>query len=139
MSEGKWALNDTKRNGGKFLWTQVFNARRQNVRIMYGAMWDEFVFRYNLQWKFQLIIRFTGTMKGQHFCPWSRRKGNFRNLTGTRFWRSMPTDAIFPPIGKSQSSPRPIMYSDSIPPRLTIHMSLQQVHAHLRIRGGRHT
>jgi hypothetical protein len=54
---------------------------------------------------FQLIIRLTGTMKGQLFCLWSRRKGNFRNLTGTRFWRSMRTDAIFPPIGKSQSSP----------------------------------
>ncbi|KAL0945616.1 hypothetical protein HGRIS_014771 [Hohenbuehelia grisea] len=42
MTEGKWALNGIKRNGGKFLWKQIFNARRQGARVMYGAMWDEY-------------------------------------------------------------------------------------------------
>ncbi|KAF4584608.1 hypothetical protein EYR40_004606 [Pleurotus pulmonarius] len=42
MTEGKWAFNGIKRNGGKFLWKQISNARRQGVRIMYGAMWDEY-------------------------------------------------------------------------------------------------
>jgi hypothetical protein len=41
LSEGRWAYNDIKRNGGRFLWKQIFNARRLGVRIMYGAMWDE--------------------------------------------------------------------------------------------------
>lgn len=41
LSEGKWSYNDIKRNGGRFLWKQIFNARRLGVRVMYGAMWDE--------------------------------------------------------------------------------------------------
>jgi hypothetical protein len=41
LSQGKWNFNDAKRNGGKYLWRQIWNARRQGVRIMYGAMWDE--------------------------------------------------------------------------------------------------
>jgi hypothetical protein len=41
MSEGNWGFNDIKRNGGKFLWNQIHNARRLGVRVMYGAMWDE--------------------------------------------------------------------------------------------------
>ncbi|KAJ7323657.1 hypothetical protein DFH08DRAFT_969205 [Mycena albidolilacea] len=43
LSEGKWAFNGIKRNGGKFLWAQVFHAKRlKGVRTMYGAMWDEY-------------------------------------------------------------------------------------------------
>ncbi|KAJ7622871.1 hypothetical protein B0H17DRAFT_1219148 [Mycena rosella] len=43
LSEGKWAFNGIKRNGGKFLWTQIFHAKRlKGVRSMYGAMWDEY-------------------------------------------------------------------------------------------------
>ncbi|KAF8642851.1 hypothetical protein AX16_009359 [Volvariella volvacea WC 439] len=42
LSKGKWAWNDMKRNGGRFLWQQIYNARRQGVRIIYGAMWDEY-------------------------------------------------------------------------------------------------
>ncbi|THH23249.1 hypothetical protein EUX98_g7929 [Antrodiella citrinella] len=42
LSEGKWGFNDIKRRGGNFLWRQLFNVRRQNVRIIYGAMWDEY-------------------------------------------------------------------------------------------------
>lgn len=46
LSEGKWGYNDIKRNGGRFLWKQIFNAKRQGVRSMYGAMWDEYVSLY---------------------------------------------------------------------------------------------
>lgn len=41
LSEGKWGFNNIKRNGGHFLWKQIFNVRRQGVRTIYGAMWDE--------------------------------------------------------------------------------------------------
>ena len=41
LSEGKWGFNDIKRKGGNFLWRQLFNVRRLNVRTIYGAMWDE--------------------------------------------------------------------------------------------------
>ncbi len=41
LSEGKWGFNDIKRNGGRFLWKQVFHAKRLGVRTIYGAMWDE--------------------------------------------------------------------------------------------------
>ncbi|KAL1710670.1 hypothetical protein EV121DRAFT_251500 [Schizophyllum commune] len=42
LSEGKWQLNMVKRNGGRFLWQQIVNAKRLGVRILYGAMWDEY-------------------------------------------------------------------------------------------------
>ncbi|KAF9654233.1 hypothetical protein BDM02DRAFT_3085568 [Thelephora ganbajun] len=42
LSEGKWGFNDIPREGGKFLWRQVYNARRHGVRTIYGAMWDEY-------------------------------------------------------------------------------------------------
>ncbi|PFH48275.1 hypothetical protein AMATHDRAFT_65829 [Amanita thiersii Skay4041] len=42
LSEGKWELNGIKRNGGRFFWKQIANAHRLGVRIMYGAMWDEY-------------------------------------------------------------------------------------------------
>ncbi|KAG6889033.1 hypothetical protein C0992_006601 [Termitomyces sp. T32_za158] len=42
VSRGKWGFNDIKRNGGRFLWQQIFNAKRLGVRTMYGAMWDEY-------------------------------------------------------------------------------------------------
>lgn len=42
LSGGQWGLNDIKRNGGRFLWTQIYAARRAGVRIIYGAMWDEY-------------------------------------------------------------------------------------------------
>jgi len=45
LSQGKWGRNDIKRNGGKFLWKQIYNARRAGVRTIYGAMWDEYVLR----------------------------------------------------------------------------------------------
>jgi hypothetical protein len=41
LSEGKWSFNDIPRDGGRFLWRQVYNARKQGVRTIYGAMWDE--------------------------------------------------------------------------------------------------
>jgi hypothetical protein len=41
LSEGKWNFNDAKRNGGRYLWRQIWNAKRQGVRTIYGAMWDE--------------------------------------------------------------------------------------------------
>lgn len=44
LSEGKWKFNGMKRDGGKFLWKQVFHAKRlKGVRSFYGAMWDEYV------------------------------------------------------------------------------------------------
>ncbi|KAF9235835.1 hypothetical protein BU15DRAFT_77559 [Melanogaster broomeanus] len=42
LSGGKWGLNGIKRNGGRFLWKQIYNARRAGVRTIYGAMWDEY-------------------------------------------------------------------------------------------------
>ncbi|KAG2361877.1 hypothetical protein BDR07DRAFT_1461174 [Suillus spraguei] len=42
LSGGKWGLNDIKRNGGHFLWKQIYAARRAGVRTIYGAMWDEY-------------------------------------------------------------------------------------------------
>ncbi|KAG6885506.1 hypothetical protein C0993_000756 [Termitomyces sp. T159_Od127] len=42
VSQGKWGFNDIKRNGGRFLWKQIFNAKHLGVRTMYGAMWDEY-------------------------------------------------------------------------------------------------
>ncbi|KAI6028939.1 hypothetical protein EDC04DRAFT_2926311 [Pisolithus marmoratus] len=42
LSKGKWGLNGIKRNGGRFLWKQIYNARRAGVRTIYGAMWDEY-------------------------------------------------------------------------------------------------
>ncbi|KAJ3929454.1 MAG: hypothetical protein NXY57DRAFT_1050018 [Lentinula lateritia] len=36
LSEGKWKFNQIKRNGGKFLWQQIFNAKRLGLRVMYG-------------------------------------------------------------------------------------------------------
>ena len=41
LSEGKWGFNDIPREGGRFLWRQIYNARRSGVRTIYGAMWDE--------------------------------------------------------------------------------------------------
>ncbi|PPQ87845.1 hypothetical protein CVT25_009497 [Psilocybe cyanescens] len=42
LSEGKWGFNNIKRNGGRFLWKQISNAKRLGVRTLYGAMWDEY-------------------------------------------------------------------------------------------------
>ncbi|KAH9836626.1 uncharacterized protein C8Q71DRAFT_50623 [Rhodofomes roseus] len=42
LSEGKWGWNDAPRQGGRFLWRQLYNVRRHGVRIVYGAMWDEY-------------------------------------------------------------------------------------------------
>ncbi|RDX43917.1 hypothetical protein OH76DRAFT_1487477 [Lentinus brumalis] len=42
LSEGKWSWNDCPRKGGHFMWRQLFNVRRHNVRTVYGAMWDEY-------------------------------------------------------------------------------------------------
>ncbi|EGN94157.1 hypothetical protein SERLA73DRAFT_78077 [Serpula lacrymans var. lacrymans S7.3] len=42
LSQGKWSFNGIKRNGGHFLWKQIYNARRHGVRTLYGAMWDEY-------------------------------------------------------------------------------------------------
>ncbi|KAG1830038.1 hypothetical protein EV424DRAFT_1584185 [Suillus variegatus] len=42
LSGGQWGLNDIKRNGGRFLWKQIYAARHAGVRIIYGAMWDEY-------------------------------------------------------------------------------------------------
>ena len=41
LSEGKWDFNGIPREGGKFLWRQVYNAKKHGVRTIYGAMWDE--------------------------------------------------------------------------------------------------
>ncbi|KAG6328895.1 hypothetical protein ID866_10194 [Astraeus odoratus] len=42
LRPGDWKRNDIKRNGGRFLWRQMYNARRAGVRTVYGAMWDEY-------------------------------------------------------------------------------------------------
>ncbi|KAK2459789.1 hypothetical protein APHAL10511_008221 [Amanita phalloides] len=42
LSQGKWGFNNIRRNGGRFIWQQIVNARRLGARIMYGAMWDEY-------------------------------------------------------------------------------------------------
>ncbi|KAJ3992750.1 hypothetical protein F5050DRAFT_1578973, partial [Lentinula boryana] len=42
LSQGNWTFNQIKRNGGKFMWQQIFNVKRLGLRVMYGAMWDEY-------------------------------------------------------------------------------------------------
>ncbi|KAG7090571.1 hypothetical protein E1B28_009678 [Marasmius oreades] len=42
LKDGRWGFNDIKREGGRFLWKQIFSAKRLGVRSMYGAMWDEY-------------------------------------------------------------------------------------------------
>jgi hypothetical protein len=42
MSNGQWARNAAPREGGRFLWRQIYNARKWGARTMYGAMWDEY-------------------------------------------------------------------------------------------------
>ncbi|KAH8822899.1 hypothetical protein DL96DRAFT_1619691 [Flagelloscypha sp. PMI_526] len=50
LSEGRWQFNDTPRQGGRFLWRQLFHASRliqstdhpNVVKSVYGAMWDEY-------------------------------------------------------------------------------------------------
>lgn len=42
MSQGKWVFNGAPRQGGRFLWRQLYNARRYGAKIVYGAMWDEY-------------------------------------------------------------------------------------------------
>lgn len=42
MSHGQWARNAAPREGGRFLWRQIYNARKWGARTMYGAMWDEY-------------------------------------------------------------------------------------------------
>lgn len=42
LSNGQWARNGAPREGGRFLWRQIYNARKWGARIMYGAMWDEY-------------------------------------------------------------------------------------------------
>lgn len=41
LSQGKWGFNEVPRDGGRFLWRQVYNVRKEGARIIYGAMWDE--------------------------------------------------------------------------------------------------
>lgn len=42
LTQGKWGLNAQPRDGGRFLWRQLFNVRKAGARIIYGAMWDEY-------------------------------------------------------------------------------------------------
>ncbi|THH17145.1 hypothetical protein EW146_g3615 [Bondarzewia mesenterica] len=42
MSQGKWEINGAPRQGGRFLWRQLYNVRRYGAKIVYGAMWDEY-------------------------------------------------------------------------------------------------
>ncbi|VDB86560.1 unnamed protein product [Peniophora sp. CBMAI 1063] len=41
-SEGKWVFNGSPRDGGKYLWRQLWQARRHGAKMFYGAMWDEY-------------------------------------------------------------------------------------------------
>lgn len=41
-SNGHWARNGAPREGGRFLWRQIYNTHKWGARIMYGAMWDEY-------------------------------------------------------------------------------------------------
>lgn len=52
MSDGKWSLNDIKRQGGRFLWTQIVHAQRMGARFIYGAMWDEYAFALSSSFQF---------------------------------------------------------------------------------------
>ena len=42
LSNGQWTRNGAPREGGHFLWRQIYNARQFGAQIMYGAMWDEY-------------------------------------------------------------------------------------------------
>ncbi|KAK7056928.1 hypothetical protein VNI00_002646 [Paramarasmius palmivorus] len=41
-SGGQWNFNSIKRNGGQFLWRQIYNACNNGVTTLYGATWDEY-------------------------------------------------------------------------------------------------
>lgn len=43
LSQGKWGFNEIPRDGGRFLWRQIFNVKKEGAGIIYGAMWDECV------------------------------------------------------------------------------------------------
>ena len=43
LSAGKWKYNEIPRDGGRFLWRQIYNAKKEGAGIIYGAMWDECV------------------------------------------------------------------------------------------------
>lgn len=43
LSQGKWGFNEIARDGGRFLWRQIFNVKKEGAGIIYGAMWDECV------------------------------------------------------------------------------------------------
>ncbi|KAJ3777953.1 hypothetical protein FB446DRAFT_61874 [Lentinula raphanica] len=38
----KWAFNNVRREGGCFLWRQIYNALDNGATIIYGATWDEY-------------------------------------------------------------------------------------------------
>ena len=62
-----------KRNGGRFLWRQIVNARRLGVRTMYGAMWDESVLWYDSE---SALTLNADTTKVRHFYLLSQANGN---------------------------------------------------------------
>ncbi|ESK95731.1 xylosidase arabinosidase [Moniliophthora roreri MCA 2997] len=41
-SGGGCGFNSIKRNGGSFLWRQIYNACNAGVSVLYGASWDEY-------------------------------------------------------------------------------------------------
>ncbi|KAL5495884.1 hypothetical protein ACEPAI_1348 [Sanghuangporus weigelae] len=44
LSDGRWALNEQPRDGGRFLWRQLYHVLKRTIqaKIVYGAMWDEY-------------------------------------------------------------------------------------------------
>ena len=41
LTDGNWSFNGVPREGGRFLWRQIYNAKMSGIRTIYGAMWDE--------------------------------------------------------------------------------------------------
>ncbi|KXN83155.1 Serine/threonine-protein kinase-transforming protein raf [Leucoagaricus sp. SymC.cos] len=47
-TEGKWKWNEYKRDGGRFLWDQIYNASKLGARTMYGVSWDDYCYGHAL-------------------------------------------------------------------------------------------
>ena len=83
-------MNDIRRNGGQFLWRQIYNARRAGVRIIYGAMWDEYVSLRPRLTSLMMTLDMTKAPRSCPSCPtrlsspYTPRSGSSRStLTGT--------------------------------------------------------
>ena len=95
LSEGKWSWNDCPRKGGNFMWRQLFNVRRHNVRTIYGAMWDEYVLLSEISMSMCTDCIDLDTMKVPHSCRLYRTNTSCPCTRSTGSWPSTKMDTIF--------------------------------------------